>query len=442
MRKSPFYKVLVTATLVAAVAGNAWSEQTTTIDPATQKAAPANTATPGWYPPRHTPGGHIQPWQHVPRWPAPPYGYGQARPPYPQQGLPVAAARAPADNAELQQARADAVTAGEARDAAMAEVDRLRSELDELRTAQENNALALQNKISDQAGALNRLQSELAGRDTQQATLQAKLEAAEQALQQAQADATAAGTASEAATAEADRQRSELDALRATQENNILALQNKIHDQARALKRLQDELAARDTQQATLQAELQAAEQALQQAQTDATAADAARSAALIEADMLRSGLAKLRTSQESRTTGLLQDMQAQAAECKRLHDELASRDTQQATLQADLQATTQALQDSQAETSSATAALSEAMARVELLEGELAELGSEVDSWKTTLVDTGESLADLKLVRDRLQADLNACNVALLKAQPEPASMIAGSTTIFPYAPSPPTNH
>jgi OOP family OmpA-OmpF porin len=105
------------------------------------------------------------------------------------------------------------------------------------------------------------------------------------------------------------------------------------------------------------------------------------------------------------------------SAERDRLHDELASRDVQLATMQDDLQAATQALEQTQSETSASWQQLSEARAQAEMSNNELSELNDELETRKNKLanaVHTGTT------ERDRLRSDVASRDVQLATVEAE----------------------
>lgn len=122
-------------------------------------------------------------------------------------------------------------------------------------------------------------------------------------------------------------------------------------------------------------------------------------------------------TTQPDSTTDQ-QQIHTLTAERDRLHDDLASRDEQLATLQTELQAATQASQQAQTETTTSNQQLSDARAQSEALKDELIKLQAQPGTRSATLMETAQTLGKVIAERDGLQAELAAHSEELSRAQ------------------------
>ena len=352
------FATLVSVTLIGIAAGSAWSGETTPNEPAkpaVQTPGPTTGVAPGWYPPPPGQGGYPRPWQQPSQWPVPP--------PYPPPGqyrvVPATAAVNPL-SAELKQTQ-------EQLTAKNTELDITHTMLEQLRgTLQRSVATerALRKKVAD----ITREQQALQARVIE---LTAVLNTTTAALEQQHQQSTNDQEQNRTLTAEHDRLRSNL--------------------------------ASQGEQLATVHAELEAATQALQQAQAETSTASQQLSESMAQAETVNNELTELKTQLENQKTTLLNAEQTRTEERDRLHNDLASRDTQLATVQAELQTAREALQQAQAET----------------FNNELIELKAQLDSQKTTWLNA-EQTRTLTAERDRLHSDLASRDEQLVAVQAE----------------------
>jgi len=301
MQKFPSLSALVAAALFTLASGSAWSEYespTGSAAPVPQTPPPASGAVPGWYPPASQRGGYARPWQQRPYRPAHRRGYGE-RPRYysPREQYrtaPAAPATTPAAaenplSAELKRTQEQLAAKRRELDITHAMLEQLRAKLEESlaieRTLTEkmaqntreqqarttglsaalNTATAAmdrdQQQITDEqtqnqalTAELDRLRSELAGREELHATQQAELQAANQALAEAQSEASTSGEELDATRAQIETLSDKLTALRADLENQQTELQNLVQTRTEERDQLRSELADRDEHLAELQA--------------------------------------------------------------------------------------------------------------------------------------------------------------------------------------------
>jgi len=115
--------------------------------------------------------------------------------------------------------------------------------------------------------------------------------------------------------------------------------------------------------------------------------------------------------------TNAQQQNRVLTAQRGRLHDELASRDAQLATVQAELQAATQTLQQAQSETSASGQQLSAARSQTETFKNELTKLNAELENQKAKLVNVVQSRTT---ERNRLRSDIASRDEQLATVQAE----------------------
>ncbi len=259
---------VVIATSVGIATECVWSAEATPGEPAVpalQTTAPATNPAPGRYPPPPRRGGYTQGWQQPSQWPAPPAGYGQVRPYYPQQRPYQAAPAAPAKNpvrADIEQRQEQLPSKSTEVDTAHAILEQLQLKLQHSREAER----ALNEKVAAITGEQQALQ-------TQVTELMTKLDTSNTTLEQ-------------------QRQQN----ARKQEQNRILTAEH---------ERLRSDLASRDKQLATVQADLLAATETLQQAQSGNTLSSEQLGTAMAQADTLGNVLSDLKTLLESQQTTL-----------------------------------------------------------------------------------------------------------------------------------------
>lgn len=184
MKIMSFIAALVTATSIGIATECAWSDETTpggSAVPAVQTPAPATNPAAGYYPPPLRPGGYAQRWQQPSQWPAPPAGYRQVRPDYPQQRQYRPAPAAPAKNplsAESKQTQEQLTAKSTELDTARATIEQLQLKLQTSLEAER----ALNEKVAAISGEQQALQAQVT-----------ELLAAPQAVQQAPSETTTSG---------------------------------------------------------------------------------------------------------------------------------------------------------------------------------------------------------------------------------------------------------
>ena len=178
------------------------------------------------------------------------------------------------------------------------------------------------------------------------------------------------------------------------------------------LKQAREQLSAKSTeldsangQLAALQAALQAARETLLHAQSENTLSSRQLATAVAQADTLRNMLAELTARLESQQATLLSAVHTRAAEQDSVHSAPAGRDEPLAATQAEAQNAQQA----QTGTTSSGQQLSTAREQAAAYNNELLELKAQLKNQKTTLQDTGRTLAAVIAERDGVLADMSA---------------------------------
>jgi outer membrane protein OmpA-like peptidoglycan-associated protein len=180
------------------------------------------------------------------------------------------------------------------------------------------------------------------------------------------------------------------------------------------LKQAQEQLTAKRTEldmahtmleqlRGTLQHSIEA-ERTLREKVADITSAQQALQARVTELTAALNTTTATLEQHQQQITNDQEQTRTLTAERDRLHDDLASRDEELATVQAELQAATQALEQAQAETSTSSQQLSEARSQAETFNIELTELKAQVENQKTTRLDTEQTRTE---ERDSLHSDL-----------------------------------
>lgn len=183
----------------------------------------------------------------------------------------------------------------------------------------------------------------------------------------------------------------ELDTAHAT----VAQIQLKLQLSLEAERTLNERLAA-------LQAELRAATEVLQQVQTETAVSSRQLDTAMTQADTLGKSLAELSDRLENQKTTLGNALQIRAAEQDSAHYATAGRDEQPTAPKAELQAAKEVLQQVQADTNQPTRTAGSFV-------NELTELKAQLENQKTTLRNTGHTLATVAAERDGLLADMSA---------------------------------
>jgi len=311
-------------------------------------------------------------------------------------------------NEQLATAHAELQTTKEALQQAQTET--FNNELTELKAQLESQKTTWLN--AEQTRMLtaerDRLHSDLASQDERLATVHTELDAATQALQLTQTETSTTTQQLSKARAQTETLNNELTELKAQLEGQKITRLNTEQTRTEERDKLRNDLASQDEQLATVHAELQVATQALQQTQAEASTSAQQLSAARAQAEAANNELTELKTQLENQKTTLLSVEQARTltAERDRLHNDLASRDEQLATVHAELDAATQALQQTQADTSISAQQLSAARSQAEAANNELTELKTQLENQKTTLLSV-EQARTLTAERDRLHNDL-----------------------------------
>jgi len=180
------------------------------------------------------------------------------------------------------------------------------------------------------------------------------------------------------------------------------------------LKQAQEQLTAKNTEldvahtmleqlRGTLQHSIEA-ERMLRKKVADITSAQQALQARVTELTAALNTSTAMLEQHQQQITNDQEQTQTLTAERDRLHDDLASRDEELATVQAELQAATQALQQAQAEASTSSQQLSEARSQAETFNNELTDLQAQLESQKTSLLNTEQTRTE---ERDRLRSEL-----------------------------------
>lgn len=165
------------------------------------------------------------------------------------------------------------------------------------------------------------------------------------------------------------------------------------------------ELDLANAQLAALQADLQTARETLLHAQSENTLSSRQLATAVAQADTLRNVLAELTIRLESQQATLQNAVQTRAAEQDSVHSAHDGHDEPLATAQAEAQNAQQA----QTGTSTSGQQLSTAREQAAAYINELLELKAQLKNQKTTLQDTGRTLAAVIAERDGVLADMSA---------------------------------
>ena len=193
------------------------------------------------------------------------------------------------------------------------------------------------------------------------------------------------------------------------------------------LKQAQEQLTAKNTEldvahtmleqlRGTLQHSIEA-ERMLRKKVADITSAQQALQARVTELTAALNTSTAILEQHQQQITNDQEQTQTLTAERDRLHDDLASRDEELATVQAELQAATQALQQAQAEASTSSQQLSEARSQAETFNNELTDLQAQLESQKTSLLNTEQTRTE---ERDRLRSELASRNEQLATVHAE----------------------
>ena len=303
----------------------------------------------------------------------------------------------------LQQAQTETSASGQQLSEAKSQAEAFNNELTELKAQLESQKTTRLDAEQTVVEERNRLHSDLASRDEQLGAAQAELQTATQALQQAQTESSTAEQQLTEARSQAEACSNELITLKTQLEDQRTTQLDTAQTLTGERDSLRNELTKRDEQLATVQAELQTANEALQQAQTET----------------INNELAEIKAQLESQKTS--QQITGQTltltAERDRLHDHLASRDEQLATVQTELQAAKEALQQAQDEVRNSGQQLSEARSQAVAFNNELTWLKAQLEDQKTMRLDTEQTLATAIAECEELQENLATCSQELTQA-------------------------
>ena len=195
------------------------------------------------------------------------------------------------------------------------------------------------------------------------------------------------------------------------------------------LKQTQEQLTAKRTEldmahamleqlRGTLQHSI-AAERALREMVADITSEQQILEARVTELTAALNTTTATMEQHRQQITDNLEQNRTLTAERDRLRNDLTSRDEQLATAHAELQAAKAALQQAQSGNSVSGQQLSAAKSQAETLNNELTELRAQLESQKTTLLNT-EQTRTLNAERDRLRSDLASRDKRLATVQAE----------------------